>query len=172
MDSITSRRQKWRDLDQAKDGKWQKIEKQLKLKDTKLDNFLDRIKKFRRNRLHLMSLDTEAAYKMHHFGQEEKTKLIEIWDHLNPFNQLKEEQRENYKGRYWIDIGFQGEEPETDFRGSGRLGLYMLHDFIKNYYAHAIECLNTSQQEETQYFFACTSINFTFMMLNRLRVSS
>lgn len=107
---------------------------------------------------------------MHHFGQTENEMLIEIWDHLNPFNKLTPEQRENFTGRYWIDIGFQGERPETDFRGSGRLGLYMLHDFIKNYYSNAIECLNTSQCHETQYFFACTSINFTFMLLNKIRV--
>jgi hypothetical protein len=123
--------------------------KDLNLKNDRLEKFEDRMKKLRRNQMVLQVLETEAAIKMHHFKQEERDKLIEIWNHLNPFKQLTESQRQNYKGRYWIDIGFQGEEPETDFRGSGRLGLHMLHDFIKNYYAHSIECLNTSQCEET-----------------------
>ena len=69
MDTITNRRQNWSLLENAKDDKWQKIEKLLKLgsDEKKYDTFEERMKQFRRNRLHVMTLNTEAARKLHHF---------------------------------------------------------------------------------------------------------
>ena len=92
------------------------------------------MQEFRWFKTNLKMLEDEAAIKKENFGSEDRRKLIEIWNVFNPFNHLQENYPDGYKGRFWIDIGFQGEEPETDFRGSGRLGLSMLHDFAKNYY--------------------------------------
>ena len=70
-----------------------------------------------------------------------------------------------------VDIGFQGTDPRTDFRGTGRLGMLNLHYFATKCSFRAIQCLNVAQNKDTQYFLACTSINITFMMLTYMRVS-
>ena len=52
---------------------------------------------------------------------------------------------ESLKTLKWIDIGFQAEDPTTDFRGTGLLGLVNLLHFLRNYEAEALECLKTSR---------------------------
>lgn len=37
------------------------------------------------------------------------------------------------KGRYWQSVGFQGDDPSTDFRGVGELGLQHLVDFCERH---------------------------------------
>lgn len=172
MNNLTSENMDWVENNKEKKSKWSQIKLQLKLSEDDLSDFVSNLKKFRRNRIAYEVLQREADVKMDKFGNEEKLKLIEIWDHFNPFNKFSDVQRTDYKGTHWIDMGFQGEQPETDFRGAGRLGLHIFHDFVKNYYAQALTCLSTSQSEGTQYFLACTSINFTFMMLNHIKVIS
>ena len=41
-----------------------------------------------------------------------------LWENLRPGEELKDR-----KTGQWIDIGFQGKDPKTDFRGAGILGL-------------------------------------------------
>ena len=45
-------------------------------------------------------------------------KLQRLWNNLRPHVPLKER-----KSMEWVDIGFQGKDPATDFRGAGTLGL-------------------------------------------------
>ena len=47
-------------------------------------------------------------------------KLMRLWKNLRNDN-LKER-----KTMQWVDIGFQGKDPSTDFRGAGMLGLEQL----------------------------------------------
>ena len=44
-----------------------------------------------------------------------------LWNNLLPDRKLTER-----KTMEWVDIGFQGKDPATDFRGAGTLGLYQL----------------------------------------------
>ena len=50
-----------------------------------------------------------------------EAELMQLWTILMPDRELK-----NRISRDWIDIGFQGTDPATDFRGAGYLGLNQL----------------------------------------------
>ena len=47
-----------------------------------------------------------------------EVKLLELWKLLMPGRQLDAQVSNS-----WKDLGFQGEDPKTDFRGMGILGL-------------------------------------------------
>lgn len=47
--------------------------------------------------------------------------LFQLWEILMP-----DEKLESRKSKQWSIIGFQGEDPMTDFRGMGILGLNQL----------------------------------------------
>ena len=51
--------------------------------------------------------------------------LMEIWTFLRPDRKIKARKSEE-----WIEIGFQVEDPATDFRGAGVLGLLNLHGWV------------------------------------------
>jgi len=72
---------------------------------------------------------------------------------------------EESKGREWIELGFQCEDPASDFRGTGRLGLLNLHYFAKSDTPKAVKLLNEANLTEQHYFFACGGINFTHKLL-------
>ena len=61
---------------------------------------------------------------------------------------------------FLVDIGFQGKDPLTDFRGSGLLGLKHLWQFnIADSRAEKVFKVGTGQK--TWYFFAATGINIS-----------
>ena len=72
---------------------------------------------------------------------------------------------ENMLTQKWIDIGFQGEDPTTDFRGTGTLGMLNFHYFVTKKTKQALECLEHARNKETEYFLACSGINVTHYML-------
>ena len=47
--------------------------------------------------------------------------LFQLWNKLNPDIALR-----SRISKQWTDIGFQGDDPQTDFRGMGLLGLQNL----------------------------------------------
>ena len=51
--------------------------------------------------------------------------LMSIWDTLKPNEKL--ESRVSHK---WIEIGFHGQDPATNLRGSGIIGLRQLASFV------------------------------------------
>lgn len=66
----------------------------------------------------------------------------------------------------WKDIGFQGCDPSTDFRGMGFLGLLQLEHFANKHTEKAKRCLQESVNPSRAYFpFAATGINFTFFLM-------
>jgi hypothetical protein len=70
--------------------------------------------------------------------------------------------------RKWIDIGFQAEDPTTDFRASGALGLLNLLHFLRNYESDALECRKTARTPGSEYFFACGGIGITVNLLDKV----
>ncbi|TNV74012.1 hypothetical protein FGO68_gene4949 [Halteria grandinella] len=62
----------------------------------------------------------------------------------------------------WQNIGFQGRNPRTDFRGGGILGLQCLIYFITNYHQEFQEMIT---QSEDNFFFAISGINVTHMLI-------
>ena len=51
-------------------------------------------------------------------NHEHETMLMKLWNGMQPDNPLPAR-----KTKQWQTIGFQGEDPKTDFRGMGILGL-------------------------------------------------
>ena len=75
------------------------------------------------------------------------------------------------------EVGFQGTNPETDFRGMGYLGLFVLTSFSENNFSHtgdrARAILNRSRGPADNplkfYPFACAGIQITNFALELLR---
>ena len=56
----------------------------------------------------------------------------QLWEGMMPGTQLKER-----ISKQWQDLGFQGNNPATDFRGMGILGLKcMLYPLIRSHGSH------------------------------------
>lgn len=52
---------------------------------------------------------------------------MKIWENLKPKEKLA-----NRISDQWISIGFQADDPATDFRGAGLLGLENLYRFTQS----------------------------------------
>ena len=68
---------------------------------------------------------------------------IQLWHVLNPDKRGHQHER---RGPHWKEIGFQGSDPSTDFRGAGLLGLQNLVDFASRYPLYATDVLRASNQ--------------------------
>ena len=66
----------------------------------------------------------------------------------------------------WSHIGFQGEDPGTDFRGMGLLGLEQLEYLSRRSKNLALDLLKRSLNEEHEYPFAIVGINITYNLVN------
>lgn len=67
-----------------------------------------------------------AGAKLKYEEEFHSVMLEDLWELLKPGAR-----RESRITKQWIDIGFQGADPVTDLRGTGLLGLKMLHSFVK-----------------------------------------
>jgi len=85
--------------------------------------------------------------------------LKRLWQKLNPNIVL-----DGLVSPQWKMIGFQGNNPGTDFRGMGLLGLLNLIFFAENY----TEKIKTILSLDNEYPFAVTGINITNMLLQLL----
>uniref|UniRef100_A0A8C4LR91 ELMO domain containing 1 n=1 Tax=Equus asinus TaxID=9793 RepID=A0A8C4LR91_EQUAS len=65
--------------------------------------------------------------------------LLKLWKFLKPNTPL-----ESRISKQWCEIGFQGDDPKTDFRGMGLLGLYNLQYFAERDAAAAQQVLSDS----------------------------
>ncbi|NXL89742.1 ELMD2 protein, partial [Alectura lathami] len=111
-------------------------------------------------------LDVENLRKVPYDSdnEEHEEQLIELWNLLMP--------HENLKARItkqWCDIGFQGDDPKTDFRGMGLLGLVNLVYFSKHYTSEARQILSRSNHPKLGYSYAIVGINLTEMAYSLLK---
>ncbi|XP_044762061.1 ELMO domain-containing protein 2 [Coccinella septempunctata] len=106
--------------------------------------------------LRTVSFDSENA--------EHEEKLLKLWKALMPDDKLA-----SRICKQWQDIGFQGEDPKTDFRGMGILGLENLLFFATEYEAAARHVLSHSHHPAFGYCFAIVGINLTSMALQLVR---
>lgn len=79
-----------------------------------------------------------------------------IWSNLKPTEKLK-----SRVSSQWIEIGFQVEDPSTDFRGAGELGLENLYEFSKTEKCKKV--FKIASSEKTEYFFASAGLFFTML---------
>uniref|UniRef100_A0A3B1IR46 ELMO/CED-12 domain containing 1 n=1 Tax=Astyanax mexicanus TaxID=7994 RepID=A0A3B1IR46_ASTMX len=67
--------------------------------------------------------------------------LMQLWKALRPESALT-----GRISKQWCEIGFQGSDPKTDFRGMGLLGLHNLLYFAEHDKATALQVLHDSLQ--------------------------
>ena len=94
--------------------------------------------------------------------------LMKLWDLLRPAQPLSAR-----KSNDWEQLGFQGDNPATDFRGMGTLGLYNLVAFASTCGLDATRLLADCNRNGLRWYsFAITGINLTadLIRLTRERV--
>uniref|UniRef100_A0A6V7LW16 ELMO domain-containing protein n=1 Tax=Bracon brevicornis TaxID=1563983 RepID=A0A6V7LW16_9HYME len=95
---------------------------------------------------------------------EHELMLLKLWNLLKPTEML-----EARVTKQWQDIGFQGDDPKTDFRGMGLLGLENLIFFAEEYPRAAAHALLHSTHPKYGYAFAIVGINITSMAMRLLK---
>lgn len=103
--------------------------------------------------------------------------LVELWSLLQPDRPLV-----TRVTKQWQDIGFQGEDPKTDFRGMGILSLHNLLYFSREFGSTAKHILSHSHHPRfghftaiqcdtpsVRYSFAIVGINLTHMAFKMLQ---
>ncbi|XP_055607541.1 ELMO domain-containing protein 2 [Uranotaenia lowii] len=111
---------------------------------------------------HLVEELRSTQYDCENADHEEK--LLKLWGMLKGDVQL-----EGRITNQWQDIGFQGDDPKTDFRGMGMLGLDNLVYFAQQYNGTARHLLSHSHHPLHGYFFAIVGINLTSMAYHLLK---
>ncbi|KAG5679553.1 hypothetical protein PVAND_009113 [Polypedilum vanderplanki] len=101
-------------------------------------------------------------YSSENFEHEQK--LLLLWNNLMPNIPL-----ENRITKQWQQIGFQGDDPSTDFRGMGILALDNLLFFSSEYSGTARHILSHSQHPKYGYTLAVVGINITHMAWRLLK---
>ncbi|XP_014370935.2 ELMO domain-containing protein 2 [Papilio machaon] len=94
-------------------------------------------------------------------------KLLKLWSLLVPDTPL-----ESRITKQWQHIGFQGDDPKTDFRGMGMLGLDNLLFFASEYPEISSHVLSHSLHPTYGYTFAIVGINITSMAYYLLKDGS
>ncbi|KAG8185739.1 hypothetical protein JTE90_000725 [Oedothorax gibbosus] len=97
-------------------------------------------------------------------NEEHEEKLLNLWNLLKPDTPL-----ESRVSKQWGDIGFQGDDPKTDFRGMGLLGLENLLYFATEHCEVAKHVLLHSSHPKYGYSFAIVGINLTSMAYHMLK---
>ncbi|MBN3324508.1 ELMD2 protein, partial [Atractosteus spatula] len=95
--------------------------------------------------------------------KEHENMLLKLWSLLMPTVRL-----ESRVTKQWGDIGFQGDDPKTDFRGMGMLGLTNLIFFSENHTEVARQVLSHSNHPKLGYSYAIVGINLTEMAYSLL----
>jgi hypothetical protein len=90
-----------------------------------------------------------------------KEQLKQLWMHAFP--QLP---CTTLKTAQWKEMGWQGEDPATDFRGSGHLGLECLLYLAEEHPDTFARLMNKQegQRSDWEYPFAVAGLNLTFML--------
>ncbi|KAL5259952.1 hypothetical protein ACHWQZ_G010163 [Mnemiopsis leidyi] len=95
-------------------------------------------------------------------NEEHEMTLLSLWNSLQPDREL-----ESRVSEAWGDIGFQGNDPATDFRGMGILGLQNLH-YLAKYKKTGSKLLAASNHPQYGFSLAITSINLTAVLMQML----
>lgn len=113
--------------------------------------------------------EVEVLRKTHYSSEnkEHEDKLLQLWNLLKP-----DEQLQTRISKQWGNIGFQGDDPKTDFRGMGILGLENLLYFATEHSDAARHVLLHSNHPNYGYSFAIVGINLTSMAYHLLKNES
>lgn len=92
-------------------------------------------------------------------NEEHEKELMKLWELIKPNENLK-----SRRSNQWQDIGFQGDDPATDFRGMGILGLEQLIFFAQYDHENALHCLRISLHPRIGFPFAVCGITVTALV--------
>ncbi|EPS67405.1 hypothetical protein M569_07369, partial [Genlisea aurea] len=100
---------------------------------------------------------------------EHQDALRQLWRLSYPDRQLP-----SLKSEVWKDMGWQGPDPSTDFRGGGCISLENLIFFAKTYPESFRDLLHKrdGERSEWEYPFAVAGINISFMLVQMLDLQS
>ncbi|XP_051983099.1 ELMO domain-containing protein 2 isoform X1 [Xyrauchen texanus] len=96
--------------------------------------------------------------------EEHENMLLKLWDLLMPSAKL-----ESRVTKQWGNIGFQGDDPKTDFRGMGMLGLTNLVFFSETCTDEARQVLSHANHPTLGYSYAIVGINLTEMAYSLMK---
>lgn len=88
---------------------------------------------------------------------EDSEKIMSLWKCLKGDDDLLDTKI----SKRWTELGFQGKDPGTDFRGMGMLAVTNLHYFATEYKEIARQVYNKSLHPKFGYPFAIVGINIT-----------
>uniref|UniRef100_A0A0M3K3P8 Engulfment and cell motility, putative (inferred by orthology to a S. mansoni protein) n=1 Tax=Anisakis simplex TaxID=6269 RepID=A0A0M3K3P8_ANISI len=131
----------------------------IKMKE-KLRGVLSQIRGYRElcTLVEARRLEKYDKENMHH-----EKRLIRLWDLLMPNEKLK-----NRKTKQWQKIGFQSDDPSTDFRGMGILSLEQLLFFAQYDFDEASSVLSLSMDTKYEFPMAIAGITFSWMLRDLL----
>ncbi|XP_067663128.1 ELMO domain-containing protein 2-like [Haliotis asinina] len=112
----------------------------------------------------LQQVEDHRKTKYSTTDKQHEDKLMLLWTSLMPTTKL-----ESRVSKQWTAIGFQGDDPATDFRGMGLLGLDQLLYFIKEYPEITHSLLSQSHHPQYGFSYAILGINFTGMCYDLLK---
>ncbi|KAL7600689.1 uncharacterized protein LOC111890669 [Lactuca sativa] len=100
---------------------------------------------------------------------EHQDALRQLWRSAYPNRELP-----GLKSEVWKEMGWQGSDPSTDFRGGGFISLENLIFFAKKYPEAFQNLLNKNEgdRSEWEYPFAVAGINISFMLVQLLELQS
>ncbi|KAA3473154.1 ELMO domain-containing protein A-like isoform X3 [Gossypium australe] len=100
---------------------------------------------------------------------EHQEALKQLWKLAYPDRELP-----SLKSGLWKDMGWQGPDPSTDFRGGGFISLENLIFFAKKYPQSFQRLLHKQDgnRSELEYPFAVAGINISFMLVQMLDLQS
>lgn len=100
---------------------------------------------------------------------EHQDALMQLWRLAYPGRQLPP-----LKSDLWKEMGWQGSDPSTDFRGGGYISMENLIFFAKTYPEAFQSLLHKSEgkRAEWEYPFAVAGINISFMLIQMLDLQS
>jgi hypothetical protein len=89
-----------------------------------------------------------------------------VFDKEPDMTQINSKGRTMIEESLWKDIGFQGKDPRTDFRGGGHLSLLNLIYFLKHYREDWDELVKvTKEDQDLMWLTAISSINITHSLV-------
>nr|CAG4649558.1 EOG090X0AMT [Scapholeberis mucronata]SVE93786.1 EOG090X0AMT [Scapholeberis mucronata] len=106
----------------------------------------------------LNKLEDLKSTKYDSTNLDHEQNLLELWDSL-----MSPKQLQSRISNLWKEIGFQGDDPSTDFRGMGVLGLANLNYLANNYKDVVLQVLSHSHHPKYGYPFAIVGINLTHL---------
>ncbi|RCV45034.1 hypothetical protein SEVIR_9G424900v4 [Setaria viridis] len=100
---------------------------------------------------------------------EHQDALRQLWRLAYPTREIPP-----LKSELWKEMGWQGTDPSTDFRGGGLISLENLIFFARNYAKSFQMLLNKvqGQRSDWEYPFAVAGINTSFMLIQMLDLQS